>query len=872
MTVDPKASWKWAASVAGWREGRARQEGVQPIMDEHGRLLTDPPEIDAAWSRHYERLAADGTGHSKNRSHWRHKVEDWGLPHLSSLDATFTMEELYRATLSLKNYKAPGEDGISAEWLKHLLPPRLAKIGGLAAMEEPDWEAKWGEEDGPSLMARVILGVINRVWEGGHIPECWRVAELVSVFKKGDPLCMDNYRGISLMPVVLKVKTIMMVQRIQHAVESKNLLTREQAGFRWREECSAQAAALVEAVQRRREKRRMTFLMFVDLSKAYDIVPHEAMLAKLDQIGIRGRMLSFIRALYESSEFRVRASVPGSTTGPTIKLMRGLRQGCPLSPILFDIFINDLYGRPDMVRDEMVGVSVPAVPVRDQTGEALEEGVLSGLLFADDLVAMAKNRIQLQRQADVISEWCRTWEMRVGIKKCGVMCMGEYVGTEKTDDGVRRVMDPAAEREQRRLSLNPIRLTGQEVPVVEEYTYLGMLITRDVDMGVMATSRLAKAEKGLATIRPFLRDQSIPRTARVMVFNSVVVSSVMYGAELWGMSQMRSSRGQTLVNKGLRLILGTRETDTSIPVGALWRELGVAPIYARAAATRARAIIKYPSLKTWIGVMMRYRVGSSSTWAGGAERWLKTQYDPLVRMEESGEGNQQEEMEGASRGRKNVLRVLWAKSDKTEAESCKATRLYNECGFYQTSWSPFRAVPTWALGEQVGLGRGMRALSLCRLNAMPTGASLAKPWEGSKEAPPLAEKYLTMCVCCNVVGAGETIEHMLVECSRWERERSKYLGMLMDSMIARHVPLSGQCILLLGGEYMGHRLTDWLPPRRRPVKQPGDCHGHRDVIICGAYQVARFLQGIERSRTLILRQARKENVPSLQNLGPNSHS
>ena len=144
------------------------------------------------------------------------------------------------------------------------------------------------------------------------------------------------------MPVVLKVKTIMMVQRIQHAVESKNLLTREQAGFRWREECSAQAAALVEAVQRRREKRRMTFLMFVDLSKAYDIVPHEAMLAKLDQIGIRGRMLSFIRALYESSEFRVRASVPGSTTGPTIKIMRGLRQGCPLSPILFDIFINDL--------------------------------------------------------------------------------------------------------------------------------------------------------------------------------------------------------------------------------------------------------------------------------------------------------------------------------------------------------------------------------------------------------------------------------------------------------------------------------------------------------------------------------------------------
>lgn len=79
-------------------------------------------------------------------------------------------------------------------------------------MDDPDWEQRFGDVglglEGPSSMAKVVLGLLNTVWVQQYIPTCWKTASLVSIFKKGDPLDMDNYRGISLMPVILKILTI----------------------------------------------------------------------------------------------------------------------------------------------------------------------------------------------------------------------------------------------------------------------------------------------------------------------------------------------------------------------------------------------------------------------------------------------------------------------------------------------------------------------------------------------------------------------------------------------------------------------------------------------------------------------------------------
>ena len=89
------------------------------------------------------------------------------------------------------------------------------------------------------------------------------------------------------------------------ATESLGLFSRSQAGFRQWEECVTQVACVVEIIQRRRIVNEPTYMVFVDLKKAYNTVPHEALFAKLSRFGIRGQCLAFIRALYQSSAIRV---------------------------------------------------------------------------------------------------------------------------------------------------------------------------------------------------------------------------------------------------------------------------------------------------------------------------------------------------------------------------------------------------------------------------------------------------------------------------------------------------------------------------------------------------------------------------------------
>ena len=147
---------------------------------------------------------------------------------LPGINDPIKWKEVNSTLHDLRTGKAPGPDGIPTEILK--------------AAAEPVEEAG----DTPkSPLGKVILEIINKMWFETFIPQKWRLAHVVSIPKKGDLYDMDNYRGISLINVVVKLLSTLIIRRIYKAVERKKLIRPEQAGFRSREECVGQVLSLI---------------------------------------------------------------------------------------------------------------------------------------------------------------------------------------------------------------------------------------------------------------------------------------------------------------------------------------------------------------------------------------------------------------------------------------------------------------------------------------------------------------------------------------------------------------------------------------------------------------------------------------------------
>jgi hypothetical protein len=229
----------------------------------------------------------------------------------------------------------------------------------------------------------------------GELPKDWRDANISSIFKKGDKHLPENYKPVSLASVTCKILEHIICRHLLKHMEKNKILTNLNHGFRSRYSCETQLITTINDFLQEHDKGQQVDIAILDFSKEFDTVPHDKLLHKLEQYGIKGNIHSWLTNFLSSRTMRT--IVEGESSKET-SVDSGMPQGTVLGPIMFLCQINDL---PDCVNSSV-------------------------RLFTDDCLlyrTIKKEEDHLTLQADLkhLEKWANKWGMRFNTKKCYVL-------------------------------------------------------------------------------------------------------------------------------------------------------------------------------------------------------------------------------------------------------------------------------------------------------------------------------------------------------------------------------------------------------------------------------------------------------------------
>ena len=369
-----------------------------------------------------------------------------------------------------------------------------------------------------------LLHIVNLSLKSGIFPEKMKIAKVLPLYKAGEKTDVNNYRPISLLPLFSKILERIMHSKLSQHFEKNNLFYGKQFGFR--KNCSVDYGLMevVNDISQAMAKKHLTLGVFIDLSKAFDTVDHEILCQKLKAYGVCDNELAWFKSYLTDRYQFVRID---NTDSGFQKIKCGVPQGSILGPLLFLIYVNDMY------------LSVPK---------------LNAIMFADDtnLFVSGSDYVTLFRimneQIAIIENWFAANKLSLNVKKTKytLFC------TKSMEDDLP-------------LRLPKLSFGNCEIKRTRYTKFLGVIIDENLTWDLQLKTVASKISSQIGILsrgRRYLNNQAMK-----LLYFALVNPYLLYGNIVWGsVRKSKLKKIYTLQKRAVHIVSYTPRGSHSRPL------------------------------------------------------------------------------------------------------------------------------------------------------------------------------------------------------------------------------------------------------------------------------------------------------------------
>lgn len=478
------------------RTKKGFQTAAAMLKSKNGQLIGSKRGQINRWREHFEealKITVDNVedeGNIRENTEMRQSVEK---------EITMeppTLEEVEKVIEHLKNGKSAGEDEIAAELIKYA-----------------------GND-----MHREIYNLLSCIWETERMPEKWKEAVLIPIYKKGEKCVCDNYRGIALLDVLYKILATLLAARIKAQVEK--VIGDYQGGFREARGTVDQIFTVKQELLHCYEYKKEAHLLFIDFKQAYDSVDRKKLYDALFQLGLPGKLVRLVKMTQEDCVSKVRVNGMNSKT---FKVEKGIRQGDPLSALLFILLLEKVMRASGLNRNGTI---------YNKSHQCVA--------YADDLTLITGSLKTMKSLIKKLEREARKVGLVINEDKTKYMKVGKKTVQEELATEVKFYLEGSR------------KLKCQKV---KSFVYLGALITENSDEKEEIKARLIKGQRSQASLRQLLKSKELSRTAKVRIYRTIIRPTVTYAAETWILNKNQQQCLEGWERKVLRGILGGKKVN-----------------------------------------------------------------------------------------------------------------------------------------------------------------------------------------------------------------------------------------------------------------------------------------------------------------------